>query len=140
MIALKSKIEGKTVIYGNALKLFKEAGMDIGGGWEYDHGMFDTILYQRKETTIYLRVPFQVLEGELDSPRTVIRFQTPFVIKHVMNIGLDEEDSATMTVAGLEQFQAPQDPDAPIDRQHEFALDAQTKLDEITEDVMFASI
>ena len=140
MIALKSKIEGKTVMYGNALKLFKEAGMDIGGGWEYDHGMFDTILYQRKETTIYLRVPFQVLEGELDSPRTVIRFQTPFVIKHVMNIGLDEEDSTTMTVSGLEQFQAPQDPDASIDRQHEFALDAQTKLDEITEDIMFASI
>ncbi|MGG0642522.1 YugN family protein [Sporosarcina gallistercoris] len=139
MIALKSKIEGKTVIFGNALKLFKEAGLDLGGGWEYDHGMFDTILYQREETTIYLRVPFQVVKGELDSSNTVIRFQTPFVIKHVMNIGLDEEDSPAMTVTGLEQFQAPQDPDAPIDRQREFAIDAQTKLDQITEDVMFAS-
>ncbi|REB05627.1 hypothetical protein DVB69_15295 [Sporosarcina sp. BI001-red] len=140
MIHLKSKIEGKTVKYGGALKLFKDAGMDIGGGWEYDHGMFDTILFQRKETTIYLRVPFKVLEGELDSSNTIIHFQTPFVIKHVMNVGLDEEDSATMTVAGLEQFQAPQNPDAPIDRQHEFAIDAQMKLDQITEDVLFASI
>lgn len=140
IISLKSTIEGKTVIYGNALKRFKVAGLDIGGGWEYDHGMFDTILYQRKETTIYLRVPFEVLEGELDSPRTIIRFQTPFVIKHVMNIGLDEEDSASLTAAGLEQFQAPQDSDAPIDRQHEFAIDAQKKLDQITEDLMFASI
>lgn len=140
MIALKSEIEGKIVLYGNALKLFNAEGMDIAGGWEYDHGMFDTILYKRKEVTIYLRVPFEVLQGELDSNNALIKFTTPFVIKHVMNIGLDEEDSPVMTVSGLEQFQAPEDPDAPIDRKEEFVKDAAKQLDKITEDVAFVPV
>jgi len=140
LIALKSGIEGKMSIYGDALKLFNAEGMDIGGGWEYDHGTFDSILYKRKETTIYLRVPFKVLQGELDSYNAVIQFGTPFLIKHVMNIGLDEEESATMTVTGLEQFQSPEDPDAPIDRKDEFASDAGKKLDRIVDDVTFATV
>ncbi|GKV70039.1 hypothetical protein NCCP2716_25370 [Sporosarcina sp. NCCP-2716] len=140
MIALKSSIEGKMSIYGDALKLFNAEGMDLGGGWEYDHGTFDSILYKRNETTIYLRVPFKVLQGELDGNNAVIQFGTPFLIKHVMNIGLDEEESATMTVTGLEQFQAPEDPDAPIDRKEEFAADAGKKLDRIVDDVTFATV
>ena len=140
MIPLESVIEGKSAIYGNALKLFQAEGMDIGGGWEYDHGMFDAILYRRNETTIYLRVPFVVLDGMMDASNTLIRFQTPFVIKHVMNIGLDEEESPVATVTGLEQFSAPEDPDAPIDRQEEFAIAAQTKLNQLSEDIIFATV
>ncbi|WJY27371.1 YugN family protein [Sporosarcina trichiuri] len=140
MIALKSKIEGTMSIFGDAQKLFNAEGMELGGGWEYDHGTFDTILYKRKEITIYLRVPFKVLQGELDSNNAVIQFGTPFLIKHVMNIGLDQEESATMTVSGLEQFQAPKDKDAPIDRKEEFATEAGKKLDRIVDDVTFATV
>lgn len=102
--------------------------------------MFDTILYKRKETTIYLRVPFVVTKGDLDSSSAIIRFQTPFIIKHVMNIGLDEEESSTMTVTGLEQFSTPEDPGAHIEHKDEFAIDAHKKLDQIVEDATFSAV
>lgn len=140
MLAFENGIEGKTVVYGEVLKLFRAQGMDIAGGWEYDHGMFDTILYEHKDKTIYLRVPFKVLDGELDSHNAIIQFGTPFVIKHVMNIGLDEEESTTMTVAGLEQFQAPDDPDAPIKNKGDFVEMANKQLNYVLEDVMFAAM
>ncbi|QTD43275.1 YugN family protein [Sporosarcina sp. Te-1] len=78
--------------------------------------------------TIYLRCPFDVIRGELDQEEALLLFKTPFIIKHTLNIGLDEEESPVLTVTGLEQFQEPVDKDAPIEKKSSWAEDAEQVL------------
>src|SRR5690606_3359132 len=66
MINLETDLEGKQMSFGFARKKLKEYGFHIGGNWDYDRGMFDGILNRENGETIYLRLPFHVLEGELD--------------------------------------------------------------------------
>lgn len=61
-----------------------------------------------------MRLPFQVLDGELDRKDAFIEFQKPFVIKHVVNLGLDEDENSLLTATGFSQFQEPLDKDGYI--------------------------
>jgi len=70
------------------------------------------LLWRDGGESIYLRVPIYVLDGALDHSSTLIEFGKPFVIKHVVNIGLDHNENSFVTgTTGLDQFQTPLDPD-----------------------------
>lgn len=115
MIKLTSVIEGKKSTFGVAQKIFKANGCSFCSNFEYDQGKFDAVLWKEGGETIYLRIPFDVLEGELDYSNAYIQFGTPFVIKHVVNIGLDYDENSFVTVAaGVNQFQEPLAHDAYI--------------------------
>lgn len=114
MLYLDTDIEGKQMYFGEARKMLKQHGFDLGGGWEYDGGLFDGVMHREGGETIYVRIPFQVLEGELDKSNALIEFEKAVVIKHIVNIGLDKDESSLMTVSGLAQFQEPVDKDAQI--------------------------
>jgi len=114
LIYLDTDIEGKQMYFGQAQKDLKEYGLFIGGNWEYDNGMFDGVMHRESGETIYIRLPFQVIDGELDRADAFIEFQKPFIIKHVVNLGLDKDSNSLLTVAGLSQFQEPLDRDGHI--------------------------
>lgn len=120
MIHLETNVEGTEMTFGEAQAFLKQFGLHIGGNWEYDSGMFDGILHREQGETIYLRMPFTVIEGELDHRDAVIQFQKPFIIKHVVNLGLDKSSSALLTTTGLSQFQKPLDKDGYIPNKSEW--------------------
>jgi len=114
MIHLETDIEGKQMTFGYAQKNLRKFGFHMGGGWEYDSGMFDGIMHREGGETIYIRMPFQVLEGELDGQDAWIEFQKPFIIKHVVNVGLDKDANSLLATTGFSQFQEPLDKDGHI--------------------------
>ncbi len=111
-----TSIVGQEATFGVCSDVFGRHQFHLGGNWDYDHGSFDRILAEDGEATIYVRVPFDVTEGELDAPEARIVFGTPYVIKHVA------QADTTLNTEGLDsgllnQFQKPADPDAPLDEQ-----------------------
>lgn len=109
-----ASIIGKEGEYGALSQQFAQFGFVLGGNWDYDHGSFDRIMAEDGEATIYLRIPFEVTEGELDAPNAKVMFGTPYVIKHVV------QADTTLNAEGLDsallnQFQEPADPDASLD-------------------------
>src|SRR5699024_444834 len=120
MIHLNTDIEGERMTFGEAETYLKQFGFYIGGNWDYDRGMFDGILNREDGETIYLRMPFDVIEGQLDNRDALIEFQKPFVIKHVVNLGLAKDSSALISASGLGQFQKPLDKDGYIPNKNEW--------------------
>ena len=116
MIKLETEIEGKRDYFGKVKDTFKQYGYVLGGNWEYDRGYFDATLWREGGETIYIRLPFTVIDGQLDDDLAYIEFRTPYVIKHVVNIGLDREGSSLLTATGFSQFQEPLDKDAHIEK------------------------
>lgn len=115
MLLLDTNVSGNRMTFGDARRFLKPYNIIISGNWEYDRGIFDGILHRENGETIYLRLPFVVVEGELDHDRAVIEFQRPYIIKHVVNLGLDKDSSALLTTTGLNQFQKPLDKDGYIE-------------------------
>ncbi|MCP1143351.1 YugN family protein [Lysinibacillus endophyticus] len=115
MLQLESNIEGKYTEFGKIQNAIKDAGFTLGGYWDYDRGIFDAILSKDQGETIYLRLPFIVTQGMLDSPNAYIRFETPYVIKHIANLGLEHDGSSMMDATGFSQFQEPIDKDGSIE-------------------------
>lgn len=114
MLRLQTDLEGKKAYFGDMQDRLKNLGYCLGGNWDYDKGSFDSILWRDGGETIYLRVPFHVLDGILDECEASIEFQTPFVIKHVVNIGFDKDENSLLTATGFNQFQDPLDTDGQI--------------------------
>ncbi|HBJ02758.1 YugN family protein [Lysinibacillus sp. FSL R7-0073] len=114
MLQFDSKIVGKEIGYGYLRDHIIHRGFTIGGNWEYHKGSFDAVLWRGGGETIYLRVPFIVTAGELDNEDAQIRFQKPFVIKHVANVGLDYDEGSLLEATGASQFQTPLDKDGHI--------------------------
>src|SRR5699024_11004007 len=114
MIHLETDIEGKQMTFGYAQKNRRKFGFHMGGGREYDSGMFDGIMHREGGETIYIRMPFQVLEGELDRQDAWIEFQKRFIYKHGVNVGLDKDANSLLDTTGLRQFQEPLDKDGHI--------------------------
>lgn len=127
MITLESEIEGKRAYFGDARRLAKQFGLTLCGSWEYDGAFFDATLHREGGETIYLRMPFHVIEGMLDRNDAFIEFRTPFVIKHIVHIGLDKDENSLLAATGLNQFQEPLDKDGYIRDK--------SKWEEIGEDV-----
>ncbi|OAH55730.1 MULTISPECIES: YugN family protein [Bacillaceae] len=114
MLKLQTDLEGKKAYFGDMQDTLKNLGYDLGGHWDYEQGSFDSILWRDGGETIYLRIPFLVVDGELENCDASIEFQTPFVIKHVVNTGLDNDESSLATATGFNQFQDPLDTDGQI--------------------------
>lgn len=116
LLRLQTDLEGKTAFFGDIQDHLKQLGYDLGGNWDYDKGCFDSILSSKEGETIYLRVPFLVLNGELDEYDASIKFQTPYVIKHEVNIGLDKDEHSLASATGFNQFQDPINKDGQIEQ------------------------
>src|SRR5699024_3875634 len=114
VIFVETDIEGKQMEFGQAQQDLKKFGLFIGGNWEYDSGMFDGIMHREGGETVYIRLHFQVIEGELDRSDAVIEFDKPFIIKHVVHVGLDRDENSLLSITGFAQFQEPKDKDGYI--------------------------
>lgn len=114
LLLLETDIEGQQLNFGYARKRLKKFGIVMGDNWDYDRGIFDGILHREGGETIYLRLPFTVVDGELDHRNAMIEFQQPFIIKHVVNLGLDKDENSLLSVTGFNQFQKPLDKDGYI--------------------------
>jgi hypothetical protein len=114
VLKLQTDLEGKKAYFGDMQDTLKNLGYCLGGNWGYDTGSFDSILSREEGETIYIRIPFHVLDGVLDESDASIEFQTPYVIKHVVNIGLDKDENSLLTSSGFNQFQDPLDTDGQI--------------------------
>lgn len=94
-----------------------EQGFVLGGNWEYDGGSFDCALDDRNQ--VWLRLPFQVTLGSLDSETddndARIRLGEPYVLKHLYEEGLDRDAVPRGMSAMLDQFSDPVNPDAAVE-------------------------
>lgn len=114
MFHIESELEGREGAFGAISPLLENIGFTLGDNWDYDRGCFDALLWREKGESIYLRAPFRVMEGELDDAAAIIQFQRPYIIKHVVNIGLYHDGNPLLTATGLAQFQEPIDKDGYI--------------------------
>lgn len=112
MILLQNTdIEGKRANFGAVRDMFLSHGCSFCSNFEYDQGKFDAVLWRDGGETIYLRIPFFVVDGVLDHSGAEIQFGAPYVIKHVVNIGLDYDENSFTSATGFNQFQKPLDQD-----------------------------
>lgn len=130
MLELQTELEGKRTHFGEFLNLIEPKGYHLGGGWDYHSGCFDSILHREGGETIYLRMPFLVRDGILDDQYAGIEFTKPYVIKHVVNVGLDS-DMSSLGTATFNQFQEPFDKDATIHDKSKWALAGEQAIEEI---------
>ncbi|MDN4606686.1 YugN family protein [Sporosarcina highlanderae] len=114
MLKLQTELEGKTASFGIVSDCIRGLGYNMGGNWDYDKGCFDHILCQEGGETIYIRIPFFVTDGELDDYGASIKFGTPYIIKHVVHVGLDRDGDSLLDATGFSQFQQPIDKDGKI--------------------------
>lgn len=114
MKPLKSRLENEWIALNEAEEMLKSLGFTYGGGWEYDHGYFDYKLDDEVGYT-FLRLPFHVVDGELEQKNTVVQFDQPFLLAHKYQVGLDDNAGAGNLSGSFNQFSEPQDPDASID-------------------------
>lgn len=132
MIQFESRIEGKKTEFGYIRDFFERYGCSFCSNFEYHEGKFDSILYRKDGETIYLRMPFYVIDGELDQYSAFIQFGRPFVIKHVVNLGLDYDENSLLTVTGgLSQFQEPVDKDGNIKDKSRWVKAGEEKIDQM---------
>lgn len=117
MIPISSDMEGKEKKFTEMQVLLADRQFTLGGNWEYDGGSFDRALDD--EHKVWLRIPFQVIDGNLDSELSEnnarIRFGQPYMLKHLYNEGNDPEASVRVAGALFDQFQSPVNPDAAIE-------------------------
>lgn len=111
MLQFESEIDGKHAQFGLLQRKLKHYGFYLGDYQDYNRGFFDVTLSKRDEETIYLRLPFVVISGMLDSENAHIQFQTPYVIKQAGNYALDFDESP---------FQTAFDGDEEIQDQHKW--------------------
>jgi hypothetical protein len=112
MIEISSAIVGKQYDLYKLEQLLKPIGYSIGGNWDYDHGSFDYKI-DDEEGYQFLRVPFKAIDGQLDSRNCTVEIQTPFLLSHVYEAGIDHDHSEIGNAsAAFNQFQEPVDKDA----------------------------
>ncbi|MFC3041746.1 YugN family protein [Virgibacillus xinjiangensis] len=128
MLKLETEMEGKKAYFGDVRKIFKRNGYTLCGSWEYDGGFFDGVLSREAGETIYIRIPFHVLEGELDRDEAYLEFGTPFVIKHVVHLGLDKDEQSLLAATGLNQFQEPLDKDGQIKDKSKWEMEGEQAI------------
>ncbi|MDA7028083.1 YugN-like family protein [Bacillus sp. CLL-7-23] len=107
------ELENDSFPFDDLEKRLKPLGYSLNGGWEYDHGFFD---YKIDDTAgyLYLRLPFTVEEGQLDSENAIVKLGQPFLLRHVYQEGLDDHVVQGNVRAAFDQFAEPEDKDAAI--------------------------
>lgn len=137
MIMLDTTIEGKQTHFGQMQDCAKVIGFTLGGNWDYYHGCFDAILAKDMDETIYLRLPFKVEKGMLDHLDALIQFEKPYIIKHVINLGLDRDENSLVSATGFNQFQEPLDTDGNIDNKNYWKNTGEDVVNYVVESLLF---
>lgn len=115
MHIINSTIAGKQAVFGDIRSRLDRFDFVLAN-WDYDRGFFDRQLDDK--SMVFVRIPFEVREGELDNVDARIEFGTPFVLKHVYQTGVEEEigyNASHVVSPLLNQFQEPIDKDAPVE-------------------------
>ncbi|WP_424766339.1 YugN family protein [Paenibacillus sp. sgz302251] len=119
MIPISSVLESREQHFIQMRELLERQQFSLGGNWDYDKGFFDRALDEERK--VWLRVPFDVVNGNIDVESTdteaIIRLGTPYVLKHLYREGNDPEASVRVVGALFDQFQTPVDPDAEVEQQ-----------------------
>ncbi|OIK15947.1 hypothetical protein BIV60_07050 [Bacillus sp. MUM 116] len=132
MFQLNSEIEGKRADFGVVRDIFHSYGCSFCSNFDYDQGKFDALLWRDGGESIYLRVPIYVIDGALDHSNALIEFGAPFVIKHVVNVGLDHDENSFVTgTTGLDQFQTPVDQDGYIYDKSRWAKAGEERIEQV---------
>lgn len=137
MLKLQTDLEGKKGYFGHMQDMFQQLGYSLGGSWDYHKGKFDGVLWREEGETIYLRIPFHVLDGELDRPDAYIEFMRPYVIKHVVNIGLDSDENSLISATGFNQFQEPLDTDGQIIDKSRWESEGESAIEHVVEAINY---
>ena len=118
MISIQSEIEGKEARYGDIKEPFSQEGFVLGGSWDFDGGYLDCELDKEEGETVYLRIPVKVVQGQLDEADARLRFLQPFLVRHVVNLGIsDGESEGGPLESAFVQFQTPLETDGEIHHQ-----------------------
>ncbi|MEH6944022.1 YugN-like family protein [Bacillus sp. JJ722] len=117
MLKINSKIECATLTLYELEQLLKPLGYEIAANWDYNHGYFD---YKMADDPgyVYLRVPFEAVQGNLDEKGVVVRIGTPFILAHQYQSGLDDFAYTSGVTSLFNQFSEPVDADASIQKQY----------------------
>lgn len=113
MIPISSKIDNKIFQLYELEQKLKPIGYVIGGNWDYDHGSFDYKITE-EEGYQFLRVPFEAIDGQLDSNGATVKLGKPFLLSHVYQRGLDDHAGVGNFAAATNQFSEPRDSDADV--------------------------
>ncbi|SDX21806.1 YugN family protein [Paenibacillus sp. CF384] len=117
MIPLEFKLESSEKEFTEVRSMLEEHEFSLGGNWDYEHGYFDRYLDEAHK--VWLRMPFDVINGNIDSDTqdldAKIRMGQPFVLKHLYNEGLDKHAQPRALGSLIDQFQEPIDPDAEVE-------------------------
>lgn len=137
MYFLDSSLKGRTGSFSECHDYLVKESFVLGGGWTEVAGCFDRGLDE--QGTLFLRLPFVVTRGRLDAEaeqaETIICFERPLVLRHMYREGIDPNHSGVGIVTALiNQFQSPQDADAPLSS--EAIAQAQERLDRIEQDLL----
>ncbi len=138
MIKLEnSAIEGKRTYFGHMENNSRELGFTLGGAWEYHAGYFDSVLWREGGETIYIRLPFSVVKGMLDHRDALLEFEKPYVIKHIVHLGLDRNSDSLLAATGFAQFQEPVDRDAEIEDKSRWEIAGEQIISNVLDSVPF---
>jgi hypothetical protein len=117
MQSIESRLAGVQGTFGTIRENLAPDGFSLAN-WDYQWGFFDRKLDE--QGMVYLRLPFEVVQGKLDNAEARIQFGTPFVLKHVYQTGIEEHigyTSGPLVAPLVNQFQEPVDKDAPVEEQ-----------------------
>lgn len=119
MIPLSSAITEQQFTLEEVEQGLTPLGFKLSDNWDYEHGYFD---YKIDDHVGYqfLRLPFVVISGSLDSPSdyATVQMQEPFLLSHKYNPGLDDNVKEGNFRAIFDQFQEPVDKDASFPEEH----------------------
>lgn len=117
MIPISSVLQAREQHFAETKEAMEKQQFTLGGNWDYEGGSFDRYLDEAHK--VWLRIPFEVTNGNIDSEvadnNAIIKLGTPYVLKHLYKEGNDEEASVRVMGAMFDQFQSPTDPDASIE-------------------------
>ncbi|WP_186576429.1 YugN-like family protein [Aquibacillus kalidii] len=113
MIPISSSLENKVFPLYELEKQLKPLGYVVGGSWDYDEGAMD---YKMADEDGYqfLRIPFKVEEGMLDSPGAIVRLGAPFILTHKYQDDVEAHADNGVLQGSVNQFQSPIDPDSDV--------------------------
>ncbi|MED2941440.1 YugN-like family protein [Bacillus swezeyi] len=113
MISLPSELENRSFSLYHLEQTLKPLGYVISGGWEYDRGFFDYKI-DDEDGYLFLRLPFEAEDGQLDSQNATVKLGKPFLLRHVYQEGLDDHVIQGNFRASFDQFAEPKEKDADI--------------------------
>ena len=135
MIEIQSRLESTEHDFVQIKRVLETQGFVIGGNWDYGSGSFDLNLDEKNK--VWLRLPFEVLRGNVDDQTedndASVKLTTPYVLRHLYREGNDPEAQMRTVGALFDQFQAPVNPDADVhpewvEKAEQVLRDAETKL------------